>query len=403
MTQQPALWVIGTFDTKAQELLYLARLVRQAGIPVLTVDIGTRSNDSPADLSADHVAAYHTQGADYVLGGSDRGQAVIAMGQALRNLVSERLAGGAILGVLGIGGSGGTSMISPALHVLPYGMPKMLVSTLAAGTVTPFVDIYDIIVVNPVTDLAGLNRLSRQILANAAHAMVGMLSNPVAVAGNDDRPTLGLTMFGVTTPCVQAVSRAFDADYDCQVFHANGLGGRTLEALADAGMFKAVLDITTTEVGQNLAGGVCDAGPDRLNAAAKRGIPWVGSVGALDMINWGPPETIPPQFFGRRFHVHNAHVTLMRTTADELTRVGLRIAEKLNQSPGPVHLFLPLHGLSAIDAPGQPFHDPAANRALFDAIESAFVPTEKHHLHTVPLHINDPDFATLLVQAVKAL
>jgi uncharacterized protein (UPF0261 family) len=401
MSELPALWIIGTFDTKSDELLYLADCVRKAGVNALTIDIGTRSQDDRADIRAHHVAAFHDCGADHVLSGDDRGKAVIAMGQALRRMVLHAHAQGKILGILGIGGSGGTSMIAPALHVLPYGMPKVLVSTLAAGTVTPFVDVYDIIVVNPVTDLAGLNRLSTMILANAAHAMAGMLQHSLQQPDPSSLPAVGLTMFGVTTACVQAVSRQLSDTFDCQVFHANGLGGRTMEALAAGGMLEAVVDITTTEVGQHLAGGVCDAGPDRLAAASSLGLPWIGSVGAMDMINWGPPGTIPSQFAHRRFHVHNAQVTLMRSSAQELERAGRCLAERLNRSSGPVHLFLPLKGLSAIDAPDQPFYDPDANAALFDAIRNAFRTTGLHALHMMPLHINDPEFAVAVAQKVR--
>jgi len=315
ITGAPCVWVVGTFDTKAEELRYLATLIKQAGVPVITVDISTRGASDQADISATEVASQHEAGADHVLGGSDRGAAVIAMSEALRGLVKAQLQAGAITGIIGIGGSGGTSMIAPALHVLPYGMPKLLVTTLASGTVTPFVDIYDVMVLNPVTDLAGLNRLSRMILANAAHAIVGMVSHATAQPQDDARPALGLSMFGVTTDCVQTVTRQLEEEYDCQVFHANGMGGRTMEALAQAGMLRAIVDVTTTEVGQNLVGGVCDAGPDRLAAAAKLGLPWIGSLGALDMINWGPRDTVPSKFDHRLFHVHNAQVTLMRSTA----------------------------------------------------------------------------------------
>jgi len=401
ITGAPCVWVVGTFDTKAEELRYLATLIKQAGVPVITVDISTRGASDQADISATEVASQHEAGADHVLGGSDRGAAVIAMSEALRGLVKAQLQAGAITGIIGIGGSGGTSMIAPALHVLPYGMPKLLVTTLASGTVTPFVDIYDVMVLNPVTDLAGLNRLSRMILANAAHAIVGMVSHATAQPQDDARPALGLSMFGVTTDCVQTVTRQLEEEYDCQVFHANGMGGRTMEALAQAGMLRAIVDVTTTEVGQNLVGGVCDAGPDRLAAAAKLGLPWIGSVGALDMINWGPRDTVPSKFDHRLFHVHNAQVTLMRSTAQELARAGEHIAKRLNQSSGIVRLLLPMNGLSAIDAPGQPFYDPDADEALFSAIERHFVQTPQHHLEKLPLHINEPDFAHAIAAAVR--
>ncbi|HWP18386.1 MAG TPA: Tm-1-like ATP-binding domain-containing protein [Burkholderiaceae bacterium] len=399
-TRPPTAWVVGTFDTKAEELLYLAGLLRAAGLQVVTVDVGTRSSDTRADIPARAVARHHPGGEEAVFGTHDRGQAVISMGEALCALVRRRLAAGEIDGMLGVGGSGGTSMVAPALRLLPIGRPKVLVSTMAAGNMAPFVDVADLTTMYPVTDIAGLNRLSRAILANAAHALAGMLLHPVPSAG-DDRPALALTMFGVTTPCVQQVSALLHEAFDTQVFHANGAGGRTMEALAAAGMLQAVVDLTTTEVGQHLAGGVCDAGPHRLDAAAVHGLPWVGSVGALDMINWGAPETIPPRHRGRLFHVHNANVTLMRSKAEELQAAGRRIAQRLNAAPGPVRLLLPLGGLSALDAPGQPFHDPAADQVLFDTLHEAFVPTATHRLLSLPHHINDPAFAAEVARHVR--
>ena len=401
MSAAPAAWVVGTFDTKADELNYMASLLRAAGVAVVTVDIGTRSQ-AAADIPSHTVAQHHPRGAAAVFAATDRGVAVSAMSEALCALVRERLAAGQITGMLGAGGSGGSAMIAPAMRLLPIGRPKLLVSTMAAGNMAPYVDVVDMTSVYPVTDIAGLNRLSRTILANAAHAMAGMLLHAVPSVGpGDDKPAIGLTMFGVTTPCVQAVRALLADSFDAQIFHANGPGGRTLESLAAAGMLQAVVDITTTEVGQHLAGGICDAGPNRLDAAARHGLPWVGSVGALDMINWGAPETIPAQHSGRRFHRHNANITLMRSTADELVAAGHRIAEQLNRSAGPVRLLLPLHGLSMLDAPGQPFHDPAANAVLFDTLQRAFVASATHQIQMLPLHINDPLFASALAQAVR--
>lgn len=401
MSTAPAAWVVGTFDTKADELNYMASLLRAAGVGVVTVDIGTRSQ-AAVDISSRAVAQHHPHGAAAVFEAIDRGMAVSAMGEALCALVRERLAAGQITGMLGAGGSGGSAMIAPAMRLLPIGQPKLLVSTMAAGNMAPYVDVVDMTSVYPVTDIAGLNRLSRAILANAAHAMAGMLLHTApGIADGDDRPAIGLTMFGVTTPCVQAVRALLSDSFDTQIFHANGPGGRTLESLAAAGMLQAVVDITTTELGQHLAGGICDAGPNRLDAAARYGVPWIGSLGALDMINWGDPETIPAQHGGRRFHMHNANITLMRSTADELVAAGLRIAEQLNRSAGPVRLLLPLHGLSMLDAPGQPFHDPEANAALFDTLRRRFVVSDTHRIDELRLHINDPGFATALAHTVR--
>jgi uncharacterized protein (UPF0261 family) len=399
----PTAWVVGTFDTKAAELHYLAGLLRAAGVRVVTVDIGTRSAPGVADIEAREVADHHPQGAAAVFNPSDRGEAVIAMGDALAALVRDRLAANEIQGMLGVGGSGGSSMIAPAMRLLPIGAPKLLVSTMAAGDVSAYVGVVDMTLMYPVTDIAGLNRLSRTILANAAHALAGMLLHRAPVNHAQDKPSIGLTMFGVTTPCVQAVREHLIDEFDAQVFHANGAGGRTLEALAAAGMLRAVVDLTTTEVGQHLAGGVCDAGPNRLDAAARHGLPWVGSVGALDMINWGARDTVPTRHQGRTFHVHNANVTLMRSNAEELEAAASRIAEQLNRARGPVRLLLPLGGLSMIDAPGQPFHDPVADSVLFDALERLFVPSDSHRLIRMPHHINDPAFAAAVAEHVRAV
>jgi uncharacterized protein (UPF0261 family) len=397
----PVAWVVGTFDTKAAELGYIAELLRAAGVQAVTVDVGTRSPPDVADIGAREVACHHPHGAGAVFDATDRGVAVTAMSEALLALVRERLNAGTINGMLGVGGSGGSSMIAPAMRLLPIGMPKLLASTMAAGDVSPYVGVTDMTLMYPVTDIAGLNRLSRTVLANAAHALAGMLLHHVPPAGAQDKPAIGLTMFGVTTPCVQAVCELLAGEYDTQVFHANGAGGRTLEALAAAGMLRAVVDITTTEVGQHLAGGVCDAGPDRLDAAARHGLPWVGSVGALDMINWGAPATIPDRHRGRLFHVHNANVTLMRSNAQELQAAALRIAEQLNRATGPVRLLLPLGGLSMLDAPGQPFHDPQANAALFETLQQHFAVSATHQLSVLPCHINDPLFAAAIADAVR--
>lgn len=398
---QPTAWVVGTFDTKAAELNYLAGLVSSAGVRVVTVDIGTRSTPNAADIDAAAVAAHHPRGAAAVFEPADRGEAVIAMSEALSALVRKRLAAGEIQGMLGVGGSGGSSMVAPAMRLLPIGYPKLLLSTMAAGDVSAYVGVVDMTLMYPVTDIAGLNRLSRTILANAAHALVGMLLHHAPVNNAHDKPAIGLTMFGVTTPCVQAVRDLLQTDFDAQVFHANGAGGRTLETLAAAGLLSAVVDLTTTEVGQHLAGGVCDAGPDRLDAAARYGLPWIGSVGALDMINWGAFSTIPERHRHRLFHVHNANVTLMRSNAQELKAAAHRIAEQLNRASGPVRLLLPMGGLSMIDAPGQPFHDPAADAVLFDTLERLFVVTDTHRLTRLPHHINNPAFAKAVADEVR--
>lgn len=399
----PPVWVVGTWDTKAEELAYLAGLLKAKGVPVVTVDVGTSGKQpaSPVDMSAPEVARSHPQGAGAVFG-ADRGASVVAMSEGLCAVVRSALRKDAIAGMIAVGGSGGTSLIAPAMRLLPIGRPKLLVSTMASGDVSAFVGVVDMMLMFPVTDIAGLNRLSRRILGNAAHAMAGMAQGSVPVVEADARPALGCTMFGVTTPCVQMIRTALTSWYDVQVFHANGSGGRAMEALAASAMLDGIIDVTTTEVLQHIVGGVCDAGPGRLESASVHGLPWVGSVGALDMVNWFAPASIPERFRGRRFHAHNANVTLMRTTADELRQAGSEIAERLNRASGPVSLLLPLGGLSALDAPGQPFHDPQADAALFEAIRESFKAGGTQRLVEVAAHINDPAFAEAVAAEAMA-
>lgn len=392
-------YVIGTFDTKAEELRYVAGLLRDAGVPAVTIDVGTKTPARDADFSAEAVAAFHPQGADAVLKGGDRGVAVTAMSVALTTFIASRRDLG---GTIGLGGSGGTAIIAPAMRALPIGVPKLMVSTLAAGDVGPYVGIHDIAMMFPVTDIAGLNRLSRTILANAAHALAGMmLHQPPAV--KDTKPALGISMFGVTTPSVQQLTAKLGKDYECQVFHANGPGGRALEALAFAGMLQGMVDLTTTEAADHLLGGVCTAGPERFDAVAKTGIPWVGSCGALDMVNFWAPDTVPAKYKDRLFHMHNANVTLMRTTAEDLEQIAAWISAKLNASTGPVRLLLPEKGVSSLDAAGQRFHDPDANAALFKAFERHFVKSAAHQLIRVPHHINDASFVEVVEEQVREI
>lgn len=392
-------YVVGTFDTKAEELLYVAGLLRDAGLAVTTVDVGTREVSPDADVTAEDVAAFHPDGRGAVLGLGDRGAAVTAMMRAFTAFIAAR---GDVGGIIGLGGSGGTSIIAPAMRTLPIGVPKLMVSTLAAGDVSPFVGVHDIAMMYPVTDIAGLNRLSRVILANAANAMAGMMTRPVPVVA-DARPALGLSMFGVTTPCIQQLTARLSGAYECQVFHANGPGGRALEAIAASGLVQGMVDITTTEAADHLMGGVCSAGPERFDVVAKTGIPWIGSCGALDMVNFWARDTVPAHYGDRLFHIHNANVTLMRTTAEELRQVAAWICAKLNASPGPVRLLLPEGGVSMLDAPGQAFHDPAADAALFQALEEHFITTPSHHLIRVAHHINDAGFVDAVEREVRSL
>lgn len=390
-------YVVGTFDTKAEELRYVAELLRAAGVHAVTVDVGTKTPAEDADIPASRVAAFHSNGADTVLKAGDRGLAVTAMSEALVRFISEQKD---VRGIIGLGGSGGTAIIAPAMRALPIGVPKLMVSTLAAGDVGAYVGVHDIAMMFPVTDISGLNRLSRVILGNAAHALAGMMMRQVPVAA-DAKPALGFSMFGVTTSCVQQLTARLSRDFECQVFHANGPGGRALEALAFAGMLKGIIDITTTEAADHLLGGVCTAGPDRFEAVARLGIPWVGSVGALDMVNFWAKETVPEKYRDRLLHAHNANVTLMRTTASELAEIAAWICEKLNRSSGPVRMLLPEAGISAMDAPGQKFHDPAAREVLFKSFERSFISTDKRRLIRVPFHINDEGFVAFAEKQIR--
>ena len=341
------------------------------------------------------VARHHPGGERAVFTG-DRGSAVTEMAVAFEEFVTRRRDLG---GLISAGGSGGTALATRAMRRLPIGVPKVMVSTVASGDVRPYVGPSDICMMYSVTDVAGINRISEKVLANAAHALAGMLafSRPPSSAEQQGKPALGLTMFGLTTPCVQAVCKQLETDYDCLVFHATGTGGQTMEKLTDSGLLAGVLDITTTEVADEVVGGVLTAGPSRMDVFAKAAIPYVGSCGALDMVNFWARSTVPAQFKDRNLHVHNPNVTLMRTTADEATRIGRFIVDKLNRMEGPVRFLIPEGGLSGLDRPGGPFWDPAADRALFDVITSSFRAGTNRRLLKVPYHINDPAFADALV------
>ena len=374
------------------------RLLAQ-GVPVLCVDVSTTAHEVPgADVSAAQVAALHPSGARAVFTG-ERGSAVAAMAVALLAFVCQRSDLG---GIMGAGGSGAAALVGPAMRALPVGLPKLLVCTLASGDVRPYVGSSDIAMLYPVVDVSGLNRISRQVLANAAHAMAGMVRAWQAPAA-DALPALGLSMFGVTTPCVQGVTRALQGEYECLVFHATGAGGQSLEKLADDGHLAALVDITTTEIADLLCGGVLSAGEDRLGAPTRHPLPYVGSCGALDMVKFWGRETVPKQFDGRLFHIHNANVTLMRTTPSENRRIGEWIAQRLNCMRGQVRFLIPDGGVSALDAPGQAFWWPEADAELFDAIVLHTEQTEARRIVRVPAHINDAAFIAEVVRNVRSV
>jgi uncharacterized protein (UPF0261 family)/ABC-type branched-subunit amino acid transport system ATPase component len=401
-----AAYVIGTFDTKARELLFLRDSLERLGVRTVTVDVSTSERPSPASVHPREVARHHPQGERAVFTG-DRGSAVSGMAEALARFLPARRDLG---GVIGAGGSGGTALASAGMRALAIGVPKVLVSTVASGDVRRYVGPNDICMMYSVTDVSGINRISMQVLGNAAHALAGMILHRHAPAspgrtgapggpGLSERPALGLTMFGVTTPCVQAVTRMLDADYDCMVFHATGIGGNSMEKLVESGLMQAVIDVSTTEIADHIVGGVFSAGPQRLDAIIDTGIPYIGSCGALDMVNFMAMDTVPERFRARRLYKHNDNITLMRTTAEENRRIGAFLVDKLNRMSGPVRFLLPEGGVSAVDMPGQPFWDPEADRALFATIEQGFRASADRQLRKLPYHINDPRFADALVQA----
>jgi uncharacterized protein (UPF0261 family) len=387
------IYVAATYDTKGQEAEYVMDLLRRDGLDPVSVDVSTSGAASAAQVQASEVAASHPDGVGAVFTG-DRGTAIAAMALAFERYAAGNAGIGALLG---LGGSGGTALITPAMRALPIGTPKLMVSTMASGNVAPYVGPSDIAMMYSVTDVAGLNRISRRVLANAAGAIGGAFKQAASAAADDGRPAVGITMFGVTTACVQQVTPLLESRYDCLVFHATGTGGQSMEKLLDSHLLGGVLDLTTTEVCDFLFGGVLACTEDRFGAVARTGLPYVGSCGALDMVNFGAMDTIPERYRGRKFYPHNPQVTLMRTTVEENTRQGEWIAARLNQCQGPVRFLIPEGGVSALDAPGQAFWDPEADAALYAALEANLVQTANRRLVRVPCHINDPLFAQTAV------
>lgn len=391
-------YVIGTCDTKGDELRYACECLTRAGAACLLVDVSTTDNtSSPVDVSRDAVAACHPMGGQHVLCLQDRGAAVSAMAEALTQFLMSR---DDVAGVLGLGGSGNTALVTEAMRALPVGLPKLMLSTLASGQVAAYVGPTDITMMNAVVDVAGLNAISRRVIGNAAHAMAGMVLNDLMTAPASASP-IGLTMFGVTTACVTAIRQRLEPACESFVFHATGAGGQSFEKLAESGFFDAVFDITTTEVADHLFGGVLPCTADRFGAFIRRPVPYVGSVGAVDMVNFGARDTVPTHHAARLFHVHNAQVTLMRTTAEENAAIGQFIVERLNRMQGPVRFLLPLRGVSAIDAAGQVFHDPGADAALFNSIRDGWQHAANRKLMEVDAHINDAAFADAAVAAYR--
>lgn len=391
--------VLGTFDTKGKELKFIKECIEEHGLKTLCINTGVFEPVVEPDISSAEVAAAVCADINAIVEKRDRATATEVLAKGTEKLIPQLYAEGKFDGIISIGGSGGTSLATPAMRQLPLGVPKVMVSTMASGDVSPYVGTSDIVMIPSVVDAEGLNDISKVIFSNAANAVVGMVQNRKEIE-SDGKPLLAATMFGVTTPCVKAAEDYLhEQGYDVLVFHATGTGGKCMEALIDQGFIKGVLDLTTTEWCDEVVGGVLNAGPDRLTAAGKNGIPQVVSVGALDMVNFGPMDTVPAQFKDRNLYKHNPTVTLMRTTADELKSIGHEIATRLTDATGKTTLMLPLKGVSMIDVEGQPFYDAEADKVLFDTLRTEL---EGSDVEIVELDtdINDKEFA---VAAAKKL
>jgi uncharacterized protein (UPF0261 family)/ABC-type branched-subunit amino acid transport system ATPase component len=399
--------VAGTMDTKSRELTFMRDILRKQGLNVRTVDLSTGGGHSIADFPPHEIASAgrgSARGAIMGPSGQDRGASITVMAEAFRNWVSRR---NDIAGIISAGGSGGASLVTPAMHELPIGVPKVMISTMAAGDTTPYVAGSDVVMINSVADIQGLNRITRQVLANGAHGLAGMVLDRQRDDRTDpmrsDRPAMGLTMFGITTPCVNQLTTALEGQYECLVFHATGSGGRSMERLVAQGQISAVLDITTTEIADMIAGGVLPADQTRLDAPAQQRLPFVGSCGALDCVNFGSFDSVPADLKNRVLVRHNPNVTLMRSSAAECHEIGKWIGAKLNAMTAPVRFLLPMGGLSSLDAPGQPFYDADANEALFAALDATVVQTADRQLIRVPHHINSPEFVAATLSQLTAV
>jgi uncharacterized protein (UPF0261 family) len=396
--------LLGTLDTKGHEYAWLRERVIAHGAAVLLIDASSLGEPQTThDIPASEVAKAGGTTLESLLAAHDRGASIAAMANGATSIVSELAADGRIHGILAIGGSGGSALATRAMRALPVGLPKLMVSTVASGQTQPYVGAVDITMMHSVVDIAGLNRVSTRILDNAAAAIVGM-ANAYAAADTSmsDKPLVAATMFGVTTPSVTTAREWFEQrDTEVLVFHATGTGGQSMEALVAGGFISGVLDITTTELADELVGGIFSAGSERLTVAGRIGVPQVVSLGALDMVNFGPIESVPAQFRGRNLYVHNPTVTLMRTTPEECAELGLRIATRLNGATGPVAVFIPRKGISAIAVEGGPFHDPVADAALFDSLLANLNHTIE--VHDLDRDINDPEFATAMANRLAEL
>lgn len=391
--------ILGTLDSKGEEHAFIAELVKARGHVPLLIDVGTGSDPTVApDITRYQVA--EAAGVDLapIIARKDRGEAVTTMSQAAPMLLTKLYQDGEIDGVISLGGGGGTAIATAAMRALPIGFPKLMVSTLASGNTAHYLGTSDIVMMPSITDVAGLNRLSKIIFTRAAGAICGMVESKIDSAS--DKPLVVASMFGNTTACVTEAKRILEENgYEVLVFAATGAGGKSMEAIIDSGIVAGVLDITTTELADELAGGVLTAGPDRLNATARAQVPAVVSAGCLDMVNFGEPASVPDRYQSRNFYHHNPQVTLMRTTADECTQLGRNLTEKTNAYTAATAILLPLKAISVISAAGQPFHDEAADKALFGAIKN----NSKHPVIEIEQEINSQEFARACAEKLMEL
>lgn len=393
--------IVGTMDTKGIEFSFIKAQIESSGVSTCVINTGILGEPQlTSDISADEVAQAADSSLQALRDEGDRGNSVTIMAHGAAALIAEKHAAGEIDGIISLGGSAGTTIGTTAMQAVPVGVPKIMVSTLASGDTSPYVQSKDICMMYSVVDIAGINRLSRQILANAAGAIVGMVSAEVPET-TADKPLIAATMFGVTTPCVTKAREILEAaGYEVLVFHATGTGGQAMEDLVKGGFLVGVLDVTTTELADELVGGILSAGPDRLEAAGQSGLPQVVAPGALDMVNFGPPDTVPENFSDRLFYQHNPTVTLMRTTAEETAELGRIMARKLSEAQGPTTVIIPIQGVSAIDQTDQPFDSPEARTAWSENLKAHI--GDNVTVIEMDAHINDDEFATKLAETLLA-
>ena len=400
--------IAGTFDTKGKEFLYAKGLVEELGLRALTIHTGVFEPTFTPDVGNEEVAAAAGEDIHAIVARKDRAMATDALSRGTQKLIPQLYKEGKFDGILSFGGSGGTSLVTPAMRELPTGVPKVMVSTMASGNVSQSVGTSDIIMVPSIVDVAGLNKISKRIFRNAVLAIAGMVGGGEKLKPDEgeERPLIAASMFGVTTPCIDQAKACLEkAGYEVLVFHATGTGGKTMESLIDAGFFTGVLDITTTEWCDEVVGGVLAAGPDRCGAAVRRKLPQVVSVGACDMVNFGPMDTVPKEYSGRNLYKHNPTVTLMRTTVEENVKIAERLAEKWDRAETPMTVLLPKKGVSMIDADGQPFDGPAERQALFDTLKQR-ISNKNVEIREMDNNINDAAFAETaakrLIELIKA-